>query len=148
VDDPRIYHLYEHAFNLGLIILFHAGIDIGLPEPYHCTPFRLSKLIGDFPGGRFVAAHLGGYRCWDDVEKYLLGKDICLDTSYSIGWMTRERAKDIIMGHGYRKILFGTDSPWSDQSEEIERIKCLNLEDKAEKAILGENARDLLDIDY
>ena len=26
---------------------------------------------------------MGGYDCWDDVEKYLLGEEVYFDTSYT-----------------------------------------------------------------
>ncbi|WP_010681103.1 amidohydrolase family protein, partial [Acetivibrio cellulolyticus] len=31
VDDKKMYPIYELAVDLGLVILFHAGMDIGLP---------------------------------------------------------------------------------------------------------------------
>ncbi|HQD51176.1 MAG TPA: amidohydrolase family protein, partial [Defluviitaleaceae bacterium] len=83
VDDPKLFKIYEEIFSHNLIALFHAGIDIGLPEPCHCTPGRLKNLINHFKGAVIIAAHMGGYDCWDDVEKYLLGEEIYFDTSYS-----------------------------------------------------------------
>jgi hypothetical protein len=57
----------------------------------------------------------------------------------------RERFQKICGEHGYEKILFATDSPWTDQSEEIARLKSYGLSPEAEKAILGGNAAKLLD---
>lgn len=146
VDEERVFPLYERAFELGLIILFHAGEDIGLPPPYHCTPQRLQKVLRAFPGGRIVAAHMGSYAYWNDVESFLLGEDVWLDTAYSLGVMGDDQAKQIIKNHGYEKILFATDSPWTDQAEEITKIKHLGLGDEIENAVLGENAKKLLGI--
>lgn len=89
---------------------------------------------------------MGGFRYWDDVLKYLLGEDIYFDTSYGIGWMSGMQAKSIISKHGYQKILFATDTPWSCQKEEVERLKKLGLEEDVERAIFGGNARRLLSI--
>ncbi len=50
--------------------MLHAGTDIGLPPPVHCTPERLARLLDATPGLTVIAAHMGGYACWDDVEKY------------------------------------------------------------------------------
>lgn len=144
VDEPKLFPLYEKALDLGLVILFHAGVDIGLPGPYHCTPERLLKVIKAFPGGKIVASHMGSYSYWHDVEKFLVGEDVYFDTSYSLGIMDDEQAKRIINRHGYKKILFGTDSPWKDQSEQLTKVKGLGLDREAEDAILGENARRLL----
>jgi len=144
IDEQRMFPIYERIFELGLIIVFHAGLDIGLPPPYHCTPERLLKLVKAFPGGKIVAAHMGSYEYWDDVERLLVGEDIYFDTAYSFGRISDSQVKRIIKGHDYRKILFATDSPWTDQNEEIASLKSLGLGAEMEDAILGENACNLL----
>jgi len=146
VDDKKMYPIYEYAIKLGLVIVFHAGVDLGMPTPYHCNPERLMKLTEDFKGGKIVAAHMGSFQYWDDVERYLIGKDIYFDTSFSLGIMSDEQAKRIIMNHGYEKILFATDSPWTSQEDQIEKIKRLGLGKEVEEAILGLNAKKLLGI--
>ncbi|NLF31198.1 MAG: amidohydrolase family protein, partial [Planctomycetes bacterium] len=45
---------------------------------------------------------------------------------------------------GTDRILFGTDSPWADQREEIGRMKALGLTDAEYDAIFSGNARRLL----
>ena len=144
VNEKRMFPVYEEIFKMDFILLFHAGIDIGLPEPCHCTPERLLNVLKVCPGGKIIAAHMGGFKCWDDVEKYLVGQDIYFDTSYSIGWMDDGQAKRIIENHGYEKVLFGTDAPWALQKEEIDKLGKLGSDDSARNAILGGNARKLL----
>lgn len=146
VDDEKLFPIYKLASELGLIVIFHAGIDIGLPEPYHATPQRLRKVIEAFPEGRFVAAHMGGFSYWDDVEKYLVGTNIYLDTSYGIRFMDAAQVRRIVDRHGYKKILFATDSPWGDQAEELEIIRSFSFDSEVEAAILGLNAMELLGI--
>jgi len=73
VDDKKMFPIYETAFGLGLIVVFHAGVDIGLPAPYHATPERLEKIVRTFPRCKVVAAHMGGFSLWDDVERFLVG---------------------------------------------------------------------------
>ena len=46
--------------------------------------------------------------------------------------------------HGANKILFGTDSPWSDQKEALTFIKESGLGKKDLSLILGSNASELL----
>lgn len=144
VDEPRLLPIYQSLFEHGLVILFHAGIDVGLPRPYHCTPQRLVKVIDLFPGSKIVAAHMGGWRSWDDVEKYLMGRDLYFDTSFSYSELGSEHMERIIRQHGADKILFGTDSPWTDQAMEISDIKSLNLRVEETNMILGGNAKRLL----
>lgn len=146
VDDKEIYPIYDLAAELGLVVLFHAGVDIGLPKPYHATPERLKRVIEAFPNGKFVAAHMGGYSYWDEVEKHLVGTGIYFDTSYSMRFMSTEQVRRIVNNHGYKKILFATDSPWGDQSEEVIKIQEFSFAPEVENAILGLNARELLKI--
>ena len=144
VDEKRLFPIYERALGLGLIIIFHAGMDIGLPPPYHCTPDRLQRVVRAFPGGSFVAAHMGGFKCWDEVEKFLVGENVYLDTSFSLQWMECSQFLRIVHKHGYDRLLFGTDSPWSGQKEELERIRSIGLLPEEESAVLGGNAMKLL----
>ena len=46
--------------------------------------------------------------------------------------------------HGSDKILFGTDSPWSDQEQSCADIEALDLEDVDKNNIFENNARKLL----
>lgn len=144
VDDPKLFPIYEALTENRMILLFHAGIDVGLPDPCHCTPPRLRKILDAFPDARIVAAHMGGYKCWDDVERYLVGQNIYFDTSFSLEELGYDNMQRIIRNHGTDRILFGTDSPWTDQATEVSLIKFLDLSRKDTNLILGENTRNLL----
>ncbi len=144
VDDQKMYPIYEKAADLGLIIIFHAGGDLGMPEPYHCTPDRMKRALRAIPGSRVVAAHMGGFDYWDDVERYLVGEDMFFDTSFSLNVMDQEQFRRILSGHGHERLLFASDSPWGDQYTEAERFRNLELTDEARSAIMGGNAAKLL----
>ena len=45
---------------------------------------------------------------------------------------------------GPDRVLFGTDSPWGDQSESLQAIRALPLPDADKRAILGGNAEKLI----
>ncbi|ATW26366.1 amidohydrolase family protein [Candidatus Formimonas warabiya] len=144
VDEKRMFPIYEKVFQSGLIVLFHAGIDMGFPDPCRCTPLQLKKVVEDFPGARIIAAHMGGYLFWDEVEKFLVGKSLFLDTSFSFHKLGAAGMERLIQAHGAEKILFGTDSPWTDPSKEVSQIKSLKLTDHQLDLILGGNAQRLL----
>lgn len=146
VDEERMYPIYEMLFSHGLIILFHAGVDIGLKPPYHCTPDRLRKLIRMFPGGRIIAAHMGSFLYWDEVLEVLAGEDIYFDTSYSLHRLGEERMVQLIRAHGASRVLFGTDSPWSSQAGDVKDFQSLALSQDEQEMILCKNARMLLGI--
>jgi predicted TIM-barrel fold metal-dependent hydrolase len=138
--------IYEVVFNAGLIILFHSGVDYAFKEPFFCTPKRLGKVLDAFPAASMVAAHMGGYRYWDDVEDHLLGRNIYFDTAYSIHELGKERAETFIRQHGAEKVLFGTDSPWRDPAMDISIIKSLDFSNEEINGILGNNAKKLLEL--
>ncbi len=143
-DDPKMFPIYESVCAAGLPILFHAGIDIGLPDPCHGRPQMLRKVFDRFPEGKWIAAHLGGYLCWDEVRDQLIGRPVYLDTSYTFHRLGAEGMRELIRAHGADRILFGSDSPWADQARAVEEIKSLGLAAAEEEAVLGGNARRLL----
>lgn len=145
IDDKNMLNIYDYAFSLGLIIIFHAGVDIGLPPPVRCTPDRINNVIDLFEQGKVVFAHMGGFKMWDEVENLLLGRNIYFDTSFCIDYMNREQFKRIVMLHGYEKILFGSDGPWQGQGESVEYLKSMDFGDEITNAILGENAEKILE---
>jgi len=143
-DDERIFPFYAQAASLGLITVFHAGVDIGLFEPVYCTPERLARALPAFGGGIVVAAHFGGYLLWNDVEQHLVGRNIYFDTSYCAGRMPVLQARRIVASHGASRILFGTDLPWGDPGAELRFARSLGLAVEEEALVLGGNAARLL----
>jgi predicted TIM-barrel fold metal-dependent hydrolase len=87
---------------------------------------------------------MGGYECWDDVERYLVGRDLYFDTSYSLADLGPERMAALMRMHGIDRVLFATDSPWTDQASELAAIRALSLSDDEIAAVLGGNAARLL----
>lgn len=146
VDEPRLIPIYQAIADAGLILLFHAGVDIGLDPPVHCTPDRLAKALDEVPQLIAVAAHMGGYKCWDDVQRYLVGRDLYFDTSYSLADLGAEAMASMIRAHGIERILFGTDSPWTAQAAEVAGIRALDLSGEDIEAVLGGNAKRLLGV--
>ena len=146
VEEKRLFPIYEKAAELGLITVFHAGVDIGLPDPVHCTPQALANILPVFQGAPVVAAHFGGYMMRAETMKHLIGQDICFDTSYSHSRFPPPWAKEIIKAHGAKKILLGSDMPWSRTDYEINYVKSLGLDDVELALVLGGNAQRLLNI--
>lgn len=142
-DEERAYKIYDACRKNNLIILFHAGVDLAY-EDVHSTPKRFAE-VTKISGLKFIIAHMGGYRQWDDVIKYLAGKDVYLDTAYTAE-MKDEQFKDIVDAQGQEKILFGTDFPWERASNIKKKIeKAINEKEIREK-IYYKNAKKLLNI--
>ena len=138
--------IYDYALSKGLILLFHAGYDPAYPPPFKSSPQMFKFIVNEMKGGIIVAAHLGGQVQWDDVLNHLAGEDIYLDTSMGFEFFSKEIFLRIVKKHKAEKILFGSDSPWSDAGKEIGIIKTLKLSDDEKKGILGKNAQRILNI--
>lgn len=144
VDDPALAGLYRALETAGLITLFHAGHDLGFPDSDRADPRRILAVHRAFPALKIVASHLGGFRRWEEVSAHLLGSEIWLDTSYTIGHIPTGLLLEILTGHRPDRLLFGTDSPWTDQAGEIARVRALGLTQELTDRILGGTARELL----
>lgn len=144
VDEKRMYPFYEAAQSCGFPILFHAGTDRGLPSPVHALPKHFAKVRNDFPDLKMIAAHMGGEGNYEETKRLLLGEDIYLDTSFVFRLMDLSTIKEFFRKHPVERFLFGSDSPWKDQKQELDYLLSLSFlsDDKKEK-IIGLNAREL-----
>lgn len=156
-DEQKMMNIVDYASELGLIISVHAGIDIGVEGDFS-GPRQCLNVIRTVHPKKLVLAHLGGWNQFDEVEELLVGEEVWFDTAFAIGRPYREalHGKElpdlcseeqfvrIVRNHGVQKILFATDSPWSNQKEEVERIRKMSLTDEEKSMILGENAHRLL----
>ena len=146
-NDIRCKRLIYRACELGLVITVHAGRDIGYNDPVHCTPQMVREVVDEVCPEKLVLAHMGGWDMWQDVEKLLCGRNIWLDTAFCLEYMSEESFLSLVDKHGYRRILFATDSPWSPQKAYVEKITGLLPDESIRKAVLGGNAEKLLNED-
>ena len=146
VDDNHMLKVYDYALSKGLILLHHAGYDPSFPPPFKSTPKLFANVVSAMRGGVIIAAHLGGHAQWDDVENNLVGTAIYLDTSMGFEFYPHEQFLRIVKKHGADKILFGSDAPWSNAKTEIETLKSLGLPKDEVEAILGGNAKRILNL--
>ena len=116
IDSPESIELINKCRKLGMTVVLHAGVDYGVLPPVHCAPDRLRHALEYFEGDNVVAAHLGGFVLWDDVEKYLVGTPVIFDTAMISRYIDPKKCADIIRRHGLDKIVCGSDSPWESQS--------------------------------
>ncbi|NLF37153.1 MAG: amidohydrolase family protein [Clostridiaceae bacterium] len=146
IDSAEMLRIYDYAFTKGLIIMHHAGADHGMPPPYKSNPKKIAYVADQLRGGIMIAAHLGSHNMWDDVERYLMGKNVYLDTSMGFEYYSEEQFLRIVKAHGADKILFGSDSPWSNAKNEIDTISRLPIDQETKDMILGNNAKRILKI--
>jgi uncharacterized protein len=148
VDDPRMYPLYEAIAAEGMFILFHAGVDRGLPHPVHATPKRLAALHAAVPDLCVIAAHLGGEDAYEETSAHLLGRNIYLDTSFVLRKMPGTFRERILQEHPVERLIFASDSPWTDQGEELQFLLQLPFLTESDKEkICYSNAARLLGLE-
>lgn len=143
-DSPEMIRLLRRAASLGLPVVFHAGEDIGLPPPTRTTPQRVLNAFEKADGCTLIAAHLGGWKMWDDVERYLVGTPVYFDTAFISRFVPPEQCLRIIRAHGSEKILFGSDAPWEDPADTLRYLRALPLTADEWANITHRNALRLL----
>ncbi len=159
IDDPRYLRIIEAASEEGLIVLTHAGYDIGFPEHNYCTVKQLLTVIDQIRPPKFVLAHMGGWAGWDEVKRDLAGAPVWFDTAFSIGPLTPrpdlgkpmreenlspEAFASLVRTLGTDRVLFATDSPWSDQAAYVSYIEKMGFSEAEKAQIFSENALQLL----
>jgi len=145
-NDIRYKRIVSYASELDLIVSVHAGLDPKCPDDIHCTPQMSAEVIKETEPAKLVLAHMGGNKQWDEVEEYLVGKNVYFDTGVVLDKMPKEQFLRIVENHGADKILFATDSPWSGQKEFLRILNEMPLTEDVRMKILGGNACRLLNI--
>jgi len=144
-DDDGYLEIVREAEKQDLIVITHAGVDIGYRGyPVRCTPERAARVIQKIPYEKLVLAHLGASELFDEVYELLCGLNVYFDTAYILHFVGEECFKRILEKHGEDRILFGSDSPWSDIGKDVNMLKSFSLNRETEEKILCTNAKKLL----
>lgn len=147
INDEKYVKILEYAKEYDLVVVTHSGVDCGfLGEPVKCTPYLVKELIKRVPYSKLVLAHMGANEMHSEVIKELCGLDVYFDTAYVLRFISEAMFKEILKRHGEDKILFATDTPWSDIKNDISIIKSFGLDKETENKIFYENAKRLLGI--
>ncbi|MBD3182416.1 amidohydrolase family protein [Candidatus Poribacteria bacterium] len=161
--DDKMFPVYEELIKAGIMIIFHTGDEIQPAELIYSTPESLVRVLDvmkpvmgeygyfvdsaeDSRTYKIIAAHMGGFRLWDRVEEYLIGREIFFGASFVFGHMDSDRAVDMMRSHGIHRILFGSDFPFSRQNVDLEYVLNSGLTDDEKKAVLSLNAVGLLNL--
>ena len=161
INDPRSLAILRKCRDLNLIVLIHSGKDVGLLGAEQALPEKIRRALDAVGPMKLIAAHMGGWACWDEARTLLSETGIYIDTAFSLGVMTpaadqHEWKKEdlqllndvafceLVHAFGARHVLFGTDSPWAEPEKELSKIRNLQLSKEEIAMILGENAKQLL----
>lgn len=150
IDDPRYIRIIRYALSIGLYVITHAGVDDGCDGETKCTPDRILRMLdavyeGNLPlKPQIILAHAGSFKMYDEVLEKLCGLPVFFDLAYVSEFADPSVLLSIIRTHGADRILFATDSPWSDPANSIARIKELPLTEEEQNRIFSQNALSIL----
>ena len=142
IDDECAEKFYRAAAG-RLPILFHVGDD----RYTYSAPERLVRMAKKHTDTTFIAAHFGGYRCWNSAELYRGLPNVYFDTCSSLPFISAARAKQIIDLLGAERFFFATDFPMWDAENELARFMALDLTEREREMILAGNLKRLLRIE-
>lgn len=144
-DDISYMRIIYTASELGLAVLTHAGYDPVTPDETFCSPDMILHVMEETAPPKLILAHLGNNENYDEVLQKICGRNVYLDTAYSLMHISDETFIRIVHAHGADKILFATDAPWTSQRESVEKFHSLTgLSEEEKQRILNKNASHLL----
>lgn len=135
---------YEQVIRRDLLLVIHTGFDIAFPRQRRADPRTIRQVSERFPELKLVATHLGAWQQWDEVRRYLLGRPIHMEISLAMEDLGDAASREMLLSHPAEYLLFGTDSPWSDQATTLSRLKGLCLPQERLSRMVCRNAADLL----
>ncbi len=145
-DDPRYLRIMRGAFERGLYVITHAGVDPAFRDHVHCTPDMVLNVLKELKGlaeDKLILAHLGGFEMHDEALQKLAGAPVYMDTAAVLSG-SPEKCREIILRHGADRVLFASDSPWYSQKEYVRILRGLGLGEDAEEKIFHRNAEKIL----
>ncbi|WP_461209209.1 amidohydrolase family protein [Desulfocurvus sp. DL9XJH121] len=128
LDDPALKPIFEAASG-RFVLMVHVG-DKAAPKDNPSCPYKLRRVVDDFPGLTIIAAHMGGYLHWKWALDALIGSRVYIDTSSTIPYIDAATLAAILRRHPRERIIFGSDYPLFDPGREMERLQMrLSLRD-------------------
>lgn len=147
LDEDKVLPVYEKISRENLILVVHTGFDFAFPLIRIADPEKILRVTQMFPSLKLITTHLGAWKQWDEVEQFLLGKPIYMEISFSLDYIDEDDAvRHIFSAHPPEYIIFGTDSPWTEQRKTLSLFRALRLGEEKENLILRKNALTLLDM--
>jgi predicted TIM-barrel fold metal-dependent hydrolase len=153
-DDPSVYPIYQTARELGIPILFHAGMSW---EPgsrlQFGQPMQFENVVADFPDLQIVLAHLAWPWVTDAVALALKYPNLHLDTSalyfdnprdFLRYAMTHVVPLTVFERSLRKQILFGSNYPRVEIKNMAAAVRGLGFSDECLDLVFRENADRLL----
>ena len=148
IEDERYAVILSECIKNDLYVVTHSGKDPLSPDCVHCTPVGILSLLAkagaENAKPHLILAHIGANFMWEETQRLLVGKPVYFDLSCSLRKIDKDLLLKIIKTHGADKILFASDSPWSDPKKDLDYFNALPLESEEKEMILYKNALKIL----
>ena len=146
LDDSHIIDYTKYAVNIGLYVIFHVGDNPIKDTMDRASVDRAVKLVEAVDSKKLILAHLGGRKHPEEAYEKIAGSNCLLDTAMCNDDIPLDMMYKIMEKHGFDNVLFGTDSPWSDQKKAIDDMKSFGLNKKDYDKVMYLNASRILGI--
>lgn len=141
IDDPCAYPIYE-CIQGKLPLIIHTGDD----RYDFSHPRRMAKVLEMFPKLDCICAHMGGYAVWDEAYECLHDHRCWVDSSSTMGMMNDyDHVRELVSKWGTERMLFGSDFPMWDHTEELERFEKLGITGSALDDVMYRNADHIIE---
>ena len=149
MGDERLWPTYSVCRELGLPVIGHSGPDLegkGFAEPR-----AFGAVLKEFPEIPIVLAHMGGATWQQALEIAQTYDNAFFDCCEIIEWTRSENGPSerelaqLIRDIGADRVMMGSDFPWYDLDQTVDRVMSLPLLSMEEKeGIVGANAQRIL----
>jgi predicted TIM-barrel fold metal-dependent hydrolase len=138
-----------HPVGAETLRLIRTAAEHDAPTLFHCgdepltTPLAVAQAARECPEATIILGHMGGYFHVDEaIEVADRLPNVVLETS---AMPYPEKVREAVARVGAERVLYASDGPACSPSLEVAKVRLAGLEPEAERAILGENARRILD---
>lgn len=144
VDCKEAYAVYEEALKNDLVLHFHSGFDMSLPECDYTSIERFENFLSNFRNSKIILAHAGGDQEWDKVLDKLADKKCYFDIAFVLENMQAcDYAKKLYRDND-DYFIFGTDSPWKEQKKYVELIRASSITQEQKEKMFYKNILKLI----
>jgi len=138
-----------HPAGEDTLRLIRKAAEHSAPTLFHCgdeplaTPLAVARAAAACPEATIILGHMGGYAHVDEaIEVAERHPNIVLETS-AMPYPDKIRAA--VGRLGPERVLYASDGPACSPRIEVEKVRLAGLGKDAERLVLGENAKRLLD---
>ncbi|MHA1297961.1 MAG: amidohydrolase family protein [Candidatus Helarchaeota archaeon] len=150
--DKIMWPVYEKAIELKLPIITHAGAFLTPDGVQYSQPKHFKEVLDTFPNLTLVMAHLGiGF--WEETRSLAKKYDnLFFDTSRAItsvkmwGTLKDKKAIELIRGIGIERVMWASDYPWCNPAKDAQKIQNMAFTNEEKALLLGENAKNILNV--